>query len=121
MLLYTTPHPRLKVRQISLLTSFELLTIPPPTTASPFHHDRFGTLLHRRGLPRRSPWETYKRPRDFPVTRSRVRTSPGVSPTGLAESSSYSYGLVIHLRLLSTFSHENAVTTVGYRPVTLAW
>jgi len=50
-------HPRLIVRQISLLNSVELLTIPPPTTASPFRHDRFVTLLHRRGLPRLSPWE----------------------------------------------------------------
>ena len=45
-------------QQLSLLISFELLTIPPPTTASPFRHDRFDTLLHRRGLPRLSPGET---------------------------------------------------------------
>ena len=31
------------------------------------------------------------------------------------------YGLVIRFRLLSTFPHGNAVTTVNYRPVTLAW
>ena len=43
-------HPRLIVQQFSLLTSFELPTIPPPTTTPPFRHDRFITLLHRRGL-----------------------------------------------------------------------
>jgi len=31
------------------------------------------------------------------------------------------YGLVFRLRLLSTLPHGNAVTTVDYRPVTLAW
>jgi hypothetical protein len=36
--------------QFSLLISFELLTIPPPTTAFPFHHDRFVTLYQRRDL-----------------------------------------------------------------------
>lgn len=45
--------------QFSLFISFDLLTIPPPTTASPFRHDRFDTLLHRRGLPRLSPRQTY--------------------------------------------------------------
>jgi hypothetical protein len=30
------------------------------------------------------------------------------------------YGLVVRLRLLSTFPHGNAVTTIDYRPVTLA-
>ena len=50
-----TAHPRLMVRQISLLNSLDLPTIPPPTTASPFRCDRFVTLLHRRSLPRLSP------------------------------------------------------------------
>jgi hypothetical protein len=31
------------------------------------------------------------------------------------------YGLEFLLRLLSTFPHGNAVTTVGYRAVTLPW
>ncbi len=53
-----TFHPRLMVRQISLLNSFDLPTIPPPTTASPFRCDRFVTLLHRRSLPRLSPGQT---------------------------------------------------------------
>jgi hypothetical protein len=42
-------------QQFSLLITSDLLTIPPPTTFSPFRHDRFDTLLHRRGLPRLSP------------------------------------------------------------------
>ena len=48
-------------QQFSLLVSSELLTIPPPTTASPFRHDRCVTLLHRRGLPRLSPGQTVGR------------------------------------------------------------
>ncbi len=42
-------------RQISLLISLDLPTPPSPTTALPFRHGRFGTLLHRRDLPRLSP------------------------------------------------------------------
>ena len=54
--------------------------------------------------------------------QSRVRQFLGGSPTGLAESSSqYSYGLAIRLRLLSTLSRDNAVTTFDYRLVTIAW
>ena len=33
----------------------------------------------------------------------------------------FRYGLVILLRLLLTLSHENAITTVGFRRVTFAW
>jgi len=55
-----TFHPRLIVRQISLLNSFDLPTIPPPTTASPFRYDRFVTLLHRRSLPRLPPRRTVR-------------------------------------------------------------
>ena len=75
-------------RQFSLLFSFDLPTIPPPTTALPFRHDRFVTLLHRRGLPRLSPGQTSK-VGGIAVARSRVRTLLGASPTGLAESSSH--------------------------------
>jgi len=39
----------------------------------------------------------------------------------LAEASSLYYGLVVRFRLLSTFPRGNAVTTVNFRPVTLAW
>jgi len=74
-------------RQISLLNSFDLLTIPSPTTTLPFRHGRFPTLRHRRDLPRLSPGQTL-RSKGSAVARSRVRTSLGASPTGLAESSS---------------------------------
>ena len=75
------------VRQISLFISFDLPTIPSPTTASPFLHGRFGTLLHRRELPCLSPGQTFQ-VGGIAVARSRVRTFLGASPTGLAESSS---------------------------------
>ena len=74
-------------RQFSLLIAFELPTIPSPTTFSPFRHDRFLPLLHRRGLPRLSPGQTFP-VGGIAVARSRVRTLLGGSPTGLAESSS---------------------------------
>ena len=74
-------------RQISLLISFDLPTIPSPTTALPFRHGRFDTLLHRRDLPRLSPGQTDQVGGNA-VARSRVQTSLGASPTGLAESSS---------------------------------
>ncbi len=76
-------------RQISLLSSFDLPTIPSPTTTLPFRHGRFPTLRHRRDLPRLSPGQTL-RSKGSAVARSRVRTSLGASPTGLAESSSRS-------------------------------
>ena len=75
--------------QVSLLISFDLPTIPPPTTALPFRHGRFHTLLHRRDLPRLSPGQTLKVGGNA-VARSRVRTLLAGSPTGLAESSSLS-------------------------------
>jgi hypothetical protein len=75
-------------RQISLLISFDLPTIPPPTTTLPFRHGRFGTLLHRRDLPRLSPGQTLWAG-GIAVARSRVRALLGASPTGLAESSSH--------------------------------
>ena len=53
---------------------------------------------------------------------SRVRQFLESSPTGLAESSSpIGYGPVIRLGLLSTLSHDNAVTSFDYRLVTVAW
>jgi hypothetical protein len=75
-------------RQISLLISFDLPTIPPPTTTLPFRHGRFDTLLHRRDLPRLSPRQTTWAG-GIAVARSRVRALLGASPTGLAESSSH--------------------------------
>ena len=58
-------------RQISLLISFDLPTIPSPTTALPFRHGRFSTLLHRRDLPCLSPGQT------SPVGGIRRRTVKG--------------------------------------------
>ena len=75
-------------RQISLLIAFDLPTIPPPTTALPFRHGRFRTLLHRRDLPCLSPGQTLQ-VGGIAVTRSRVRALAAASPTGLAESSSH--------------------------------
>ncbi len=74
-------------RQVSLLIAFESPTIPPPTTLLPFRCDRFITLLHRRSLPCLSLGLT-RGSREFAVARSGVRSFLGVSPTGLAESSS---------------------------------
>jgi hypothetical protein len=51
-------HSRPGHTQRSLLISFDLLTIPPPTSLLPFPHDRFGTLRHRRELPRLPLMET---------------------------------------------------------------
>ena len=73
--------------QLSLFFSIDLLTIPSPTTTSPFPHDRFDTLRHRRELPRLSPGQTSP-VRGPTVARSRVCTALAGSPTGLAESSS---------------------------------
>ncbi len=84
--LYEREHPPVST-QVYLLTAFDLPTIPSPTTALPFRHGRFHTLLHRRDLPCLSPGQTSK-VGGIAVARSRVRTSLGASPTGLAESSS---------------------------------
>ncbi len=46
---------------------------------------------------------------------SGLRHFPAGSPVGPAESGSLSYGLLVHLQLLSTPSREDAVT-FGYRP-----
>lgn len=74
-------------RQISLLISFDLPTIPPPTTIQPFRHGRLGTLHRRRDCPRLSPGQTFP-VEGIAVVRIRVRALLGASPTGLAESSS---------------------------------
>jgi hypothetical protein len=63
--------------QLSLLISFEFLTIPSPTTSSPFRRGRFRTLLHRLGLPCLSPgkasagrWEFRRTVKGSDITRS---------------------------------------------------
>ena len=85
--LWEHEHPPVAATQVSLLIAFDLPTIPSPTTAQPFRHGRFVTLHHRRDLTRLSPGQTME-VGGIAVARSRVRTLPGASPTGLAESSS---------------------------------
>ncbi len=46
----------------------------------------------------------------FRTTSFGLRHSLAGSPRRQAESSSLTYGLVVHFQLLSTSSHENAVT-----------
>jgi len=81
--------PRSGHQQLSLLIAFDLPTIPSPTTASPFLHDRFRTLLHRRELPRLSPGQTCL-VRGQPSRGQGFAALPAGSPTGLAELSSLS-------------------------------
>lgn len=116
------------VWQISLLISIELLSIPSPTTLLPFRRTRFNTLPVSITVATVAPpaksflAELHETHRGDDCVRSKVRAMLGHSPTGLAESSSpYGYGLLIHLGLLSTFPHGNAVTTIGFRAVTLPW
>ena len=106
-------------RQVSLLIAFELPTIPSSTTASPFRHDRFSTLRHRHDLPvslfgmTRKSSKTTSHRQGFAVCQLAPRQ---VWPNQVH----FRYGLVVLLRLLLTLSHENAITTVGFGPVTLA-
>ena len=95
--------------QVYLLIAFDLPTIPSPTTALPFPDRRFDTLPQRDRSPRRFPGET-DQVREF--TRHAVEGSPLPSrlPDRLGRIEFVSYGLVFHLRLLSTPSHEDAVT-----------
>lgn len=106
---FTTTRPG--HQQPSLLNAIDLPTIPSPTTVLPFLRDRFHTLRHRRELPRLPPGQTCL-VRGITVARSRVRHLLAGSPTGLAEASSFCYGLVIQLQLLSTLPHGSAVTFV---------
>ena len=114
-------HPRLNIRQISLLISFDLPTIPSPTTASPFRCDRFITLLHRRSLPRLSPLadQTWSR-----GSRRAVKGSPNArrlpDRLGRSEFALLRTGLFV-AGCFPPFLTEDAVTTINFRPVTLAW
>jgi len=61
--------------------------------------------------------EAYREYRDGPDPITITVTIASIlagSPRQQAESSSSSYGLVVHLQLLPTSSHKNAVT-IGYR------
>ena len=85
--------PRSEIRQVSLLNTLELLTIPPPTTASPFRYSRFVTLRSPLQLVApivSRPLTGLRRPSSDRRVRSRVHRMPGSSPTGLAEMSSLS-------------------------------
>ena len=86
-------------------TCTAFLTIPPPTTRCP-PVVAFARYSSARRVSR-------VRPRGR-ANGSRLRARLGVSPGHQAESSSSSYGLVVHLLLLSTPPHGDAVA-VGYR------
>ena len=107
-------------RQVSLLISFELPTIPSSTTAFPFRHDRFSTLRHRHDLPvslsgtTETSLETTSHRQGFADCQLAPRQ-------GWPNQVHFRYGLVVRLRLLSTWYHYHAVTTLDFRPVTLAW
>jgi len=125
-LLLSMDSQRSDIWQTSLLISIELLNIPSPTTLLPFHHARFNTLPSSIIVAVAAPTAegcSAELVRSSPgrCVRSKVRALLGHSPTGLAESSSpIGYGLVIRLRLLSTLSRDNAVTTFDCRLVTVA-
>ena len=87
----------------------------PPSCHLPFAAlARYFSRMGRRVYP---PGRQYFSRRDFAVARAEVRHWLEGSPTGSAESGSSSYGLVVHLQLLSTPPHGDAVT-VNYRFVT---
>ena len=77
-----------------------------PITAFARYFSRLGRRVYPPGRSLRS--------RELAVTRSGVHRYSAGSPTGLAESGSLSYGLDIHLQLLSTSPRGDAVT-IGYR------
>lgn len=94
-----TPAALLSTRRCDRSPCFTLpafLTLPSPTTP--------GTPL--------AAFTHYPSARSVP---SRLRHSLAGSPMPTAESSSLSYGRVVHLRLLPTLPHGNAVI-FGYGP-----
>jgi hypothetical protein len=105
-------------RQISLLIAFELPTIPPPTTTLPFRCDRFSTSHHRRSLSCLSLGLTSPVDGIVPSHDQGFEHSQESPRQAWPKRVRLRYGLVIHLRLLSTLPHGNAVTIVGYRAVT---
>ena len=99
--------------QVSLLVSFELPTIPSSTTASPFRHDRFGTLRHRHDLPASHPGTTGKSL--GPTSHGQGFTVSQLAPRqGWPNQVHFRYGLVVLLRLLLTLSRENAITLLTF-------
>jgi hypothetical protein len=96
-------------------STFQPFRPQPPCCHFPFA--AFARYLSRKGRRVYPPGRPYFSRRDFAVARSEVRPRLAGSPTGLAESGSSSYGLVVHLPLLSTPPRGDAVT-VNYRLVT---
>ena len=103
-------------QQVSLLIAIDLPTIPSSTTNCHFPVLAFSRYLSRTGC-RVYPPGRPKQVGGNAVARSGVRPWHAGSPTGLAESGSSSYGLVVHLQLLPTPPRGDAVT-FGYRFVT---
>jgi hypothetical protein len=102
--------------KVSLLNVLDLPTIPSSTTLCHFliaALARYFSRMNRRVYPSGRPISV----EGIAVARSEVRLWLAGSPTGLAESGSSSYGLVVHLPLLSTPPRGDAVT-VNYRFVT---
>lgn len=112
-------HSRPGHKQLSLLIASDLPTFPPPTTASPFHHDRFDTLLHRHGLPRLSPGQTQRSGDHRRAVKGSLIPSWLPDRLGRIEFTCVT-DWSFTFRLLSTSPHGNAVT-VSYRLVTFAW
>jgi len=102
--------------------SLQRLTFRPFRPQPPCRHlpiTAFARYLSRMGRRVYPPGRSGRIGRNA-VTRSEVRHWLAGSPTGLAESGSLSYGLVIHLQLLPTPPRGDAVT-FGYRFVTQTW
>ena len=103
--------------------NFQTFRLQPPHC----HFARLGLTRYRfiHRASRRTVLRNYHpplgvEPRLGRGVQSEVRELLRRSPTGLAESSSqYSYGLFFRFRLLSTLSHENAVTFY-YEDVTIS-
>ena len=74
------------------------------------------TVLPFRLQPRRAPRYGFVHHASLPGPVTRLRLERAGSPLHAAESSSSSYGPTVHLRLLSTPPHDDAVT-FGYGAV----
>lgn len=103
-------HPPVST-QVYLFIAFDLPTIPSPTTALPFPDHRFGsvTLLQQDRSPHRFPWGDRSGQGIYP-SRGEGSSFTRRLPDRLGRIKFVSYGLVVHFRLLSTPSHEDAVT-----------
>jgi hypothetical protein len=110
-------NAHLVTTQVSLFHVWELPTIPSPTTpCCPW----VAVWFSPQGLPRVSGPKTDTPPFQWVGASFGLRHSLAGSPQQQAESSSSSYGLAVHLRLLSTPSRDDAVT-LGYKVQTKPW